>query len=74
MAHITLHHGEGFSLRHALTAPFIALGNALVRMGERNSRVQQATYLHSLSDAELEARGMKREDIVHYVFKDVYYV
>lgn len=48
--------------------------NALVAMTEANGRVKQIERLQSMSDAELSRRGIKREEIVHYVFRDVYYV
>lgn len=62
-------HSTGFTpILHILAAPFVAVGNILVKMGEANSRSRQATYLNSLTDRELEDIGIKREDIAQYVF------
>ncbi|MGV6812125.1 MAG: DUF1127 domain-containing protein [Brevirhabdus sp.] len=57
-----------------LSAPLRGLGRFLVRIMESNSRVQAVEKLNSLSDDALARRGLKREDIVHHVFKDTYYV
>ena len=63
-----------FSFLSALAAPFVKLGAFLVRIAEANARVQQAQALMNLSDAELEKRGIKRNEIVHYVFGYTYFV
>ncbi|WP_093028183.1 DUF1127 domain-containing protein [Ruegeria marina] len=41
--------------------------NALVRIGEANSKVRQINALSALNDAELAERGLRREDIVRRV-------
>lgn len=46
--------------------------NALIRVGEANSRVQRIEALSALSDAELAARGLRREDIIRHVMSDFY--
>jgi hypothetical protein len=74
MAHTALHTGDNSALLHKLAAPFNAIGNALIRLAESNSRVKEANHLNGLSDAELAKRGIRRSDIAHHVFKDVYYV
>ncbi|MBS8228760.1 DUF1127 domain-containing protein [Vannielia litorea] len=48
--------------------------NVLVSMAEANPRMKAVTRLSELSDEELAARGLKREDIVRHVFRDIYYV
>ncbi|SPF79811.1 DUF1127 domain-containing protein [Pseudoprimorskyibacter insulae] len=53
---------------------FAAIGRAFVHAAESNHRMQKIQYLTSLSDAELAARGIKREDIARHVFRDVFYV
>jgi hypothetical protein len=53
---------------------FAALFGWMVRVGETDRRVRQVEYLRSLSDAELAARGLDRENIVRHVFADLYYV
>ena len=74
MAHTALHIGDNSALLHKLAAPFNAIGKAMVHIAEANSRVKEANFLNGLSDKELAARGISREDIAHHVFKDVYYV
>ncbi|MHA6346441.1 DUF1127 domain-containing protein [Roseivivax sp. CAU 1761] len=58
--------------------PFRALlsriGSFFVLVAESNSRYRRVEFLSSLSDAELEARGIRREDIVRHVFADQMYV
>lgn len=41
--------------------------DALVRVGEANTKVRQINALSALSDAELAARGLRREDIIRRV-------
>lgn len=66
----TTHSGLSVS---SVLKPFVGLGRFLVRLGEANSRVQAMRTLMDMSDDELKARGLKREDIVHHVFADKYY-
>ncbi|HBM60121.1 MAG TPA: DUF1127 domain-containing protein [Citreicella sp.] len=53
---------------------FSAIGNALVAIGEANPRLRRVEALQRLSDEQLAARGLKREDIVRHVFRDVFYL
>ncbi|TNJ44400.1 DUF1127 domain-containing protein [Phaeobacter sp. B1627] len=53
---------------------FRAIGNGMVKMGEANYRVDRARTLMALSDEELAARGMKRDDVVKHVFGDIMYL
>ena len=50
------------------------IGRGLVAIGEANPRIKKMEYLSSLSDAQLAARGLKREDIVRYVFGNKIYL
>ena len=58
--------------------PLRALGEAilgtLVRIAENNSRLREAERLNALTDDQLAARGLKREEIARHVFRDMYYV
>ncbi|MBO9395769.1 MULTISPECIES: DUF1127 domain-containing protein [unclassified Shimia] len=58
------------TLGKVLAAPFRAIGNGFVSLIENNSRIQQVDRLNALTDAQLAARGLKREDIVQHVFRD----
>lgn len=51
-----------------------SIGNALVMIGEANSRVRRAEALNAMSDAELAKHGLKREDITRHVFGDLFYI
>ena len=53
---------------------FQIIGDALVRIAESNGRLRHVRALEAMSDAELAARGLKREDIVRHVFSDTFYV
>lgn len=55
------------------------------RLGERVSsafssasmahvRMRHIEILNNLSDEELDAKGLQREDIVRYVFRDMYHI
>ena len=61
-------------LGHRLGAPFRAIGRVLVKIAENNDRVRKVQALHSLSDAELARRGLKRDDIVRHVYGDYFYL
>ena len=56
---------------------FTRIGQALVQSLERHahvaSRRDQIEALEAKSDAELDAMGLRRADIVHHVFQDLYY-
>lgn len=57
----------------ALVRLATAFGDALVRSAEASSRIHQIEALQAKSDAELAKMGLKRDEIVHYVFKDLFY-
>lgn len=58
--------------------PFAGFGtaimNTLTSIGEANSRMREVEYLQSLSDEALAERGLKRDEIVSYVFRELLYV
>lgn len=74
MASTATNISAGHGILHTIAAPFRAIGRFLVTIMENNTRMKHAQYLHSLSDADLEKRGLRREDIVRHVFKDVLYL
>ncbi|WP_254695308.1 DUF1127 domain-containing protein [Oceanicola sp. D3] len=55
-------------------AGFDRVLSALVSLAEANPRMKAVSRLSAMSDEELAARGLKREDIVRHVFRDIYYV
>ncbi|WP_340286405.1 hypothetical protein [Sulfitobacter pontiacus] len=46
----------------------------MIAAGANSGRMRQVTFLQSKTDEELAAMGIKRDDIVHHVFRDTYYV
>ena len=64
----------GKSILSGIRAFFTAFGNALVATSGNNARLQKVERLQAKSDAELKEIGIKREDIVHHVFRDLYYI
>lgn len=74
MAHTTFNcDPQSRSFTQALGAFFASIGRGLVAMGANSGRYRRLQALSAMSDAELAARGLKREDIVRHVFADVYY-
>lgn len=62
-------------LMHAIRALVDIIGGlygALIRIGEANSRVRRIEALYAMSDAELAARGIRRENIIREVMSDFY--
>jgi uncharacterized protein YjiS (DUF1127 family) len=57
-----------------LTRLFERIGKALVAMSMANGRLRHVEALNALSDEALARRGLKRADIVHHVFRDVYWM
>ncbi|SIN94858.1 DUF1127 domain-containing protein [Vannielia litorea] len=55
-------------------AAFDRVLTVLVAAAEANPRMKAVNRLSAMSDEELAARGLKREDIVRHVFRDIYYV
>ena len=47
---------------------FVGIAKSLSQIGEATAKVRRIQALSYLSDAELDARGIKREDIVRIVF------
>lgn len=53
---------------------FKSIGAGIIRATEASSRLKHVEALRAKSDAELAGMGIKRDDIVHHVFRDLYYV
>lgn len=73
MADITAH-STNAAPRSGLRAVLAAIAEFFETAAASNRRVRQVQYLQSLTDEELAKRGIKRENIVHRVFSDLYYV
>lgn len=53
---------------------FSAIGSGMIRITESSPRLRRVEALQAKSDEELAQMGLKRDQIVHHVFKDLYYV
>ncbi len=60
-------------IRAQLDAFFVGLGQGFNAYLESNSRMQEIARLNALSDADLTAMSLKREDIPRHVFRDLFY-
>ncbi|WP_372571137.1 DUF1127 domain-containing protein [Ruegeria jejuensis] len=70
MAHSIAHSNGLAHVGKSVAGFFNGIFEALIRVGEANSRVRRIEALCKLSDEELAARGMRREDIVRVVMHD----
>ncbi len=52
---------------------FESLMKSVEKASAANARFQAISKLQEKSDAELAELGIKRDDIVRYVFRDIYY-
>lgn len=52
---------------------FASIGESISLAAIARQRFETVQMLQSKSDAELARLNIKREEIVHHVFKDVYY-
>lgn len=52
-----------------LLAPFAAFGTLMHNLAENNSRMQALQALSTITDAELQARGLTRADAVSQTFR-----
>lgn len=62
------------SFRESVSAFLTAVGTGYAAYCDRHSRRDQIDALHALSDAELAAKGIKRDEIARYVFRDLFYI
>ncbi|MFZ5964310.1 DUF1127 domain-containing protein [Thalassococcus sp. BH17M4-6] len=55
-------------------AAFNRFWEMLLRASERNHRYRTVQALNAMSDEKLAARGIKRENIVRHVYRDLFYI
>ena len=68
MANIDVTPRAEVSVFGLLAAPFAFLGKIMVAIGEANAASRAAMYYLDLSDEELAARGLNREEQVRKAF------
>jgi len=69
MTTITTNTTSTISTTNRIAGFFIAVWDGLVALGGANAKVREMEYLSSLSDEALAERGLRRDDIVEYVFR-----
>jgi uncharacterized protein YjiS (DUF1127 family) len=72
--HITDTDGAGRRLLNALRGLGLGVLRTFESIGTARTRMAEIERLHNMSDAELAAIGVKRDEIVQYVFRDTYYL
>ena len=65
---------QGNRIAAGLNRVFNGVLNFLVSISTAQSRVRQIEFLCALTDEELAERGLSRQDIVRYVYRDAYYI
>ena len=65
---------QGNPIAAGLNRVFNGILNFLVSISTAQSRVRQIEFLCALTDEELAERGLSRQDIVRYVYRDAYYI
>ncbi|MGR3466457.1 MAG: DUF1127 domain-containing protein [Shimia sp.] len=61
-------------LRAALSRIFARLGEIGFAVGHARARTAEVEALMALSDQALAAKGLRRSDIVHHVYRDSVYL
>lgn len=61
------------SLAHKIDRFFVDLGLGVNPAGLRRARLKQIIQLEAQSDQDLERIGLKRDDILPHVFRDILY-
>lgn len=61
-------------LREQFDRYFAAIGQGFNAYLERRSRLDRVRALSAKSDAELAKLGIKRDEIVSHVFRDLFYL
>ncbi|KMK66619.1 hypothetical protein [Puniceibacterium sp. IMCC21224] len=67
-------HAEAPNRGNVIGEIFKTIGRGLVRIAESNRKIQEVERLQAMSDEQLANRGLKRDEIVHYVFRDMFYL
>ncbi len=59
---------------HGIGGLFSSIFDVMLNLAESNRRAKEIERLNAMSDEQLAARGLKRTDIVRYVFRDMLYI
>ena len=74
MSHSANPNHSGSGLLDGIAGFFASLWTSARELAKMEARLRQMRQLEALSDAELARRGISRDRIAHYVFRDIYYV
>lgn len=74
MAHVTTSAPAATGASGWFGGFFDGILEGLARLAEANPKVRQMKALAALSDAQLAERGLRREEIARYVFRDRMYL
>ena len=76
MAHVATRFDAGFGhkIAEAVQAFVASVVTAMSVNRDHENRFRRIEKLQALSDAELTKLGLKRDEIVKHVFRDIYYV
>ncbi|WP_397544671.1 hypothetical protein [Roseovarius salis] len=68
-------HATRYDARHGLLARIVrAVSAGIENHARKASRRDKVEALERKTDAELARIGLRREDIAHHVFRDLYYI
>ena len=70
MAHTLAHTTVSDVAVRAVTSVFSSVWAGLMVLAQANSRTKEIQYLNSLSDEALATKGIRRDRIVQYAFRD----
>ncbi len=70
----TLSAPRSAEIRAKVDSFFASIGQGMNAYMERRSRMTQIVALEAKSDEELAKMGIRRDRIVHHVFRDLFYV
>lgn len=70
----TTHSARPIGFLASLKGALARFGEAVVAISENSSRMRRLRALQEMTDDQLAARGIRREDIVRIVFADRFYV
>lgn len=74
MAYADTHNSIGTYLIEPVARLPRKLFGALMHLAENNSRLKLAHALNAMSDEDLAARGLRRENIGQHVWGDMFYL
>ncbi len=72
MAH-TISYTDTYPKAPLFTRMVEGFANWIDTFAENHPRLRAVKALQALSDTQLAERGIKREEIVHHVFRDTFY-